>query len=128
MFFHDDAGNAAGSTSASTDRSTDEHTERYEAEQRGEDLRLAYVGLTRARHQAIVWWVPTADCRDSPLARLLFARDEHGNVAAEPRAAPRSDAAVDTAAAELADDARRTRSRSSRPSATAGPPSPGRRR
>ena len=26
------------------------------AEQRGEDLRLAYVALTRATHQAVVWW------------------------------------------------------------------------
>ena len=26
------------------------------SEQRGEDLRLAYVALTRAKHQAVVWW------------------------------------------------------------------------
>ena len=29
---------------------------RSSREQRGEDLRLAYVALTRARHQAVVWW------------------------------------------------------------------------
>ena len=34
----------------------DNHRGQYVAEQRGEDLRLAYVALTRARHQAIVWW------------------------------------------------------------------------
>ena len=31
------------------------------AEQRGEDLRLMYVALTRARHQAVVWWAGTRD-------------------------------------------------------------------
>ena len=36
-------------------------------EQRGEDLRLAYVALTRARHQAVVWWAGTWASRDSPL-------------------------------------------------------------
>ena len=82
----------------------DAHRERYEAEQRGEDLRLAYVGLTRARHQTIVWWAPTAFCRDSPLARLLFARDEHGNVAASLARTP-SDAAVHERLSRLADDA-----------------------
>lgn len=57
-------------------------------EQRGEDLRLAYVALTRACHQAVVWWAGTWDSRDSPLARVLFARDEHGNVAAGGRYPP----------------------------------------
>ena len=51
------------------------------AEQRGEDLRLAYVALTRAKHQAVVWWAGTRDSRDSPLGRLLFARAGDGTVA-----------------------------------------------
>jgi exodeoxyribonuclease V beta subunit len=51
-------------------------------EQRGEDLRLAYVALTRARHQAVAWWAGSRDSRNSPLGRLLFARDDEGNVAA----------------------------------------------
>jgi exodeoxyribonuclease V beta subunit len=50
-------------------------------EQRGEDLRLAYVGLTRARHQAIVWWAPTKPSADSPLGRLVFSRGADGAVA-----------------------------------------------
>jgi exodeoxyribonuclease V beta subunit len=57
------------------------HKRRYIAEQRGEDLRLAYVALTRAQHQAVVWWAGSFDSRDSPLTRLLFSRDEEGNVA-----------------------------------------------
>jgi exodeoxyribonuclease V beta subunit len=64
-------------------------------EQRGEDLRLAYVALTRARHQAVIWWAPSRDSRHSPLARLLWNRDEAGNVAAEGAGAPPTDAAAD---------------------------------
>ena len=49
-------------------------------EGRGEDLRLLYVALTRARHQAVLWWVGVQDCQHSPLARLLFERDADGLV------------------------------------------------
>ena len=49
-------------------------------EQRGEDLRLAYVALTRARHQAVVWWAGSMDSRHSALGRLLFFTDADGNV------------------------------------------------
>ena len=45
------------------------------AEQRGEDLRLAYVALTRAKHQAVVWWAGSWNSKDSALSRLVFARD-----------------------------------------------------
>jgi exodeoxyribonuclease V beta subunit len=50
------------------------HKEQHVIEERGEDLRLAYVALTRAKHQAVVWWAPSWNSRDSPLGRLLFAR------------------------------------------------------
>ena len=53
----------------------------YEAHRRvaadeklGEDLRLLYVALTRARHQAVVWWIGTSDSGRSPLGRLLTRR------------------------------------------------------
>ncbi len=49
-------------------------------EGRGEDLRLLYVALTRACHQAIVWWAGANDSQHSPLARLLFDRDPDGLV------------------------------------------------
>ena len=49
-------------------------------EERGEDLRVAYVALTRARHQAVVWWAGTRDSRNSQLGRLLFARADDGEV------------------------------------------------
>ncbi len=57
------------------------HELQHKVEQRGEDLRLAYVALTRAQHQAVVWWAGSRDSRDSALGRLLFARDASGNVA-----------------------------------------------
>jgi exodeoxyribonuclease V beta subunit len=57
------------------------HHEQAVVEQRGEDLRLAYVALTRAQHQAVVWWAGSWDSRNSPLGRLLFERDADGNVA-----------------------------------------------
>ena len=59
-----------------------EHSRRHVDEERGEDLRLAYVALTRARHQAVVWWAGSRDARNSPLGRLLFARKPDGNVPA----------------------------------------------
>jgi exodeoxyribonuclease V beta subunit len=58
------------------------HCDLDQHEQRGEDIRLLYVALTRARHQAVVWWAGTWQGKDSPLSRLLFDRDEEGVVAA----------------------------------------------
>ena len=69
-------------------------------EGRGEDLRLLYVALTRARHQAILWWSGAMHSQHSPLARLLFDRDD-GGVVGPYGAAPRTDAAVEAAARAL---------------------------
>jgi len=119
VFFHDDAGTGMSDVGLEGPEYR-EHKERYKREQRGEDLRLAYVALTRARHQAIVWWVPTWDCRDSPLARLLFARDEQGNVASDLRRTP-EDTVVDRRLTELQARARHAIA-IERPSPPAGPP------
>ena len=51
------------------------HKRQHLIEERGEDLRLAYVALTRARHQAVLWWAGSYPSRHSALGRLLFARD-----------------------------------------------------
>lgn len=68
------------------------HQDAERAEERGEDLRLAYVALTRARHQAVIWWAGSWDSRNSPLSRLVFARAEDGTVPAEaPREIPSDD-------------------------------------
>ena len=52
----------------------EEHRKLAGQEQLGEDLRLLYVALTRARHQAVVWWVGTSESTRSPLGRLLSRR------------------------------------------------------
>jgi len=69
-------------------------------EARGEDLRLLYVALTRARHQAVLWWAGAQDSQHSPLARLLFDRDAQG-VVGPYGAKTRSDAAVESTLAGL---------------------------
>jgi exodeoxyribonuclease V beta subunit len=56
-------------------------------ERRGEDLRLLYVALTRARHQAIVWWVRVKDSEQSPLYRVLAGRRADGSIEPKPRQA-----------------------------------------
>jgi exodeoxyribonuclease V beta subunit len=70
-------------------------------EQRGEDLRLLYVALTRARHQAVVWWVRAHKCEHSPLGRLLTSRQPDGTVKTSGGYAPR-DAEVQRRLEELA--------------------------
>lgn len=53
------------------------------AEALGENLRLLYVALTRARHQTIVWWTPVSSAARAGLTRVLFARDDGGNLDGE---------------------------------------------
>ncbi|MGD0082901.1 MAG: UvrD-helicase domain-containing protein [Acidimicrobiales bacterium] len=60
-------------------------------ERRGEDLRLLYVALTRAKHQAVAWWAGAYEAEHSPLGRLLFARDDKGVVSAFGRRAVTDD-------------------------------------
>jgi exodeoxyribonuclease V beta subunit len=70
------------------------HRSQYRNEERGEDLRLMYVALTRARHQAVIWWAGSYSSRDSPLGRMLFARDEHGNIRPDGSIRPSDEAAT----------------------------------
>ncbi len=53
-------------------------------EDAAEELRLAYVALTRAEHRCIVAWGKVSNCARSPLAWLLFAPREAS--AGDPRA------------------------------------------
>jgi exodeoxyribonuclease V beta subunit len=71
------------------------HREQSISEQRGEDLRLLYVALTRARHQAVVWWTGSKDSRFSPLGRLAFFRGDDGTVAEQGDRVPADAAAVE---------------------------------
>lgn len=45
---------------------------------RGDELRLLYVGLTRAQHRTVVWWAPVRNSDKSALAAVLFDRDAAG--------------------------------------------------
>ncbi|MFP5361181.1 MAG: UvrD-helicase domain-containing protein [Thermoleophilia bacterium] len=82
VFFHDPAHADARTIDVGLDGPDyPRHRRHHEEEQRGEDLRLAYVALTRARHQAVLWWAGSYDSRHSALGRLLFARGEDGRVA-----------------------------------------------
>ncbi len=85
---------SARSTSRWRVRDYARHREQFIREQRGEDLRLAYVALTRARHQAVVWWAGSFDSRDSPLGRLLFARTDSGDVEPSGGSTPSDQAVV----------------------------------
>ena len=47
-----------------------------EAEVAGEQLRVLYVALTRARHQTVVWWGNAMGSPKTALAHILFARTD----------------------------------------------------
>jgi exodeoxyribonuclease V beta subunit len=84
VFFHDAAlGDRRTIDVGLEGRTFRAHRHQHHVEERGEDLRLLYVALTRARHQAVLWWASAWESQHSPLGRLLFAKDEHGNVAAD---------------------------------------------
>ncbi|HTT27127.1 MAG TPA: UvrD-helicase domain-containing protein [Solirubrobacteraceae bacterium] len=96
VFFHDPAAGFRRTIDVGLEgRAWSSHVRRHRLEQRGEDLRLAYVALTRAKHQAVIWWAGSYDSRNSPLGRLLFARDEEGNVAPDGGSTPTDDAAAE---------------------------------
>jgi exodeoxyribonuclease V beta subunit len=65
------------------------HLQAAHDEQRGEDLRLLYVALSRARHQAVIWWVRAYESEHSPLGRVLMFRDADGHVPSSAKYAPR---------------------------------------
>ncbi|HEX3615968.1 MAG TPA: UvrD-helicase domain-containing protein [Solirubrobacteraceae bacterium] len=79
VYFHDDEGRRAIDVGLAGDE-YGVHLNQHNVEERGEELRLAYVALTRARHRAVIWWVSGWFARESPLGRLLFAQDAEGNV------------------------------------------------
>jgi exodeoxyribonuclease V beta subunit len=101
--FHDPANDNKRTIDVGHDGNDYARHKRLELEEgRGEDLRLLYVALTRARHQAVLWWAGVQDSQHSPLARLLFDRDPNG-VVPPYGAAARNDAEVVQAAENLGD-------------------------
>jgi exodeoxyribonuclease V beta subunit len=95
VFFHDpQAGDARTIDVALEGSEYNAHRQQFVREERGEDLRLGYVALTRARHQVVVWWAGSWDSRNSPIGRLLFATDASGNVAASCSSTPSDEGVV----------------------------------
>ncbi|MGH2871994.1 MAG: 3'-5' exonuclease, partial [Solirubrobacteraceae bacterium] len=93
VYFHDDEGRRAIDVGLAGDEYAN-HLHQHNLEERGEELRLAYVALTRARHQAVIWWASAWYARDSPLGRLLFTQDASGNVGWQGFKRPREDDAL----------------------------------
>ncbi|MCW2675009.1 MAG: exodeoxyribonuclease beta subunit [Modestobacter sp.] len=69
---HDDAGRRVLDVGGSTSRGYAEARARHDAEESGEDLRLLYVALTRAKSQVVTHWAPSGNTAAAPLHRLLF--------------------------------------------------------
>ena len=71
-----------------------ERCARHRVEEAGEDLRLLYVALTRAKSQVVTWWVPSTTTSSSPVHRLLIGRPEAGTEPAESYRIPPDAAAL----------------------------------
>lgn len=76
--FHDDDGtrvlHVGGPESDGYEQARDRHLD----EERGEDLRLLYVALTRARSQVVTWWAPSSNSGAGALTRLLLGSQGAG--------------------------------------------------
>jgi exodeoxyribonuclease V beta subunit len=103
VVFHDEARGNARTLDVGVSQplsSYEAHLQSARREQRGEDLRLLYVALSRARHQAVIWWVRTYESEHSPLGRVLMFRDAAGEVPPSGRYSPK-DAEVERRLEEL---------------------------
>ena len=95
---HDDAGTRLLHVGGTEDPGYAAARERHLAEERGEDLRLLYVALTRAASQVVVHWAPSTNSSAGPLSRVLLGGHAPGEEP-PPRVALGTD---DKAAAALA--------------------------
>jgi exodeoxyribonuclease V beta subunit len=78
------------------------HYNASKVERRGEDLRHLYVALTRAKHQAVIWWAGVRDCQHSALGRLLLMRGPSGDVKPSGRPSEPKDEEVEAELRRLA--------------------------
>ncbi|WP_200941784.1 UvrD-helicase domain-containing protein [Angustibacter sp. Root456] len=70
--YHDDDGRRTIHVGGPDDPGYAAARERHLDEERGEDLRLLYVALTRARSQVVAWYVPSSTSAGGPLSRVLL--------------------------------------------------------
>lgn len=77
--YHDDGGTRRLHVGGPGSPGYEEARVRHQAEEAGEDLRLAYVALTRASSQVVVWWAPSTVSASGAVGRLaLGGRDAQG--------------------------------------------------
>ncbi|MDD9206506.1 UvrD-helicase domain-containing protein, partial [Georgenia sp. 10Sc9-8] len=100
--FHDDAGQRLLHVGGKDDEHYDAARDRHLAEERGEDLRLLYVALTRAATQVVAWWAPSSNSAGGPLTRLLLGAQAPGELPPDRVSVPADDA-VATALTQLGD-------------------------
>ena len=68
-----------------------ERDELARAEMRGDEARLLYVALTRARDRCLVWWWPAQYASSSTLATLLFGPRDADGILEDRASAPSND-------------------------------------
>ncbi len=81
VIYQDPAANArtfdvANNKSWPNSEAAKDRKNRADAEMVGEHGRLLYVALTRAKHQALLWWATARKGENSGLAKLLYGRTE----------------------------------------------------
>ncbi|MDX1657927.1 MAG: UvrD-helicase domain-containing protein [Nitriliruptorales bacterium] len=81
--FHDDDGQRRIDVGGPHHDTYDDHEQLALGELRGEQLRLVYVAMTRARHQVVAWYASAGKPKWSGLGRLLLCRDDQGRVQAD---------------------------------------------
>ena len=93
--YHDPGGRRSLDIGGSSGPSYAERRTQHMAEERGEDLRLLYVALTRARSQVVAYWAPTdRNTSAGPLNRLMFGGAAPGAVPPSPVPVPSDDDAL----------------------------------
>jgi exodeoxyribonuclease V beta subunit len=76
--YHDDDGTRILHVGGSDAAGYADARDRHMTEERGEDLRLLYVALTRAKSQVVAWWAPSSNSGAGALTRVLLGSHEPG--------------------------------------------------
>ncbi|QPG45132.1 MULTISPECIES: UvrD-helicase domain-containing protein [unclassified Rhodococcus (in: high G+C Gram-positive bacteria)] len=74
LLLHDDDGRRVLDVGGEGSAGYGERCRRHDEEVAGEELRLLYVALTRARCHLVLWWAPGYSTSGAPLHRMLFGR------------------------------------------------------
>ncbi|GAB2529784.1 UvrD-helicase domain-containing protein [Nocardia heshunensis] len=75
LLFHDEQGRRVLDVGGPDAPGYNGRRKRAEDEEQAEELRLLYVGLTRAGAQVVAWWAPAFDTQTAPLHRMLLGRE-----------------------------------------------------